>query len=100
MALQAEAAREEQEAIAALAMPLVLQSLDALDGPSLAESVRELLDSVESVVREYGSAAAGSALEWFRGMRLDAGVKGRVNVPAAPMAPESFLRSAVAVGGA
>ena len=100
MALQAEAAREEQEAIAALAMPLVLQSLDALDGPSLTESVRELLDSFEAVVREYGSAAAGSALEWFRGMRLDAGVKGRVNVPAAPAAPESFLRSAVAVGGA
>ena len=86
-----EAHQEGQEALAALALPL-LQKAWALFDPNLIEaSVERFRMAVQAVVEFYGRAAAAAALDHFKTSRAAAGIPGRAPSVPAPSIPEGFV---------
>lgn len=90
---QAEAARAEQESIAALAVPLAAQAWSSFDAADLS-TVPSFRDVVEAIVELYGRAASGAAAEWFKTLRAEK-VKGRIAVRAIPPTPPGFIDQTV-----
>jgi hypothetical protein len=90
---QAEAARAEQEAIAALAVPLAAQAWPSFDAADLS-TVPSFREVVEAIVELYGRAASGAAAEWFKTLRAEK-VKGRIAVRAIPSTPPGFIDQTV-----
>lgn len=87
-AASAEAHQASQEALAALAAPLLDRAWALLDLNNLEGTLPMFLDAVQAVVDHFGSAAAAVAIQHYKAVRSDSGVPGRVSVtPAAPTEP-------------
>lgn len=95
--LSPDAARDEQESLAGLAVPLAVTALDVLDPGDLPGTVPSLLDTIEALVTYYGQAASGAMSEWFKAIRSEK-VSGRITVPPAPLTQPGFIDSAVVDG--
>jgi hypothetical protein len=90
---QAESARQEQESIAALAVPLAARAWAAFDSADLS-TVPAFRDLVAAVVDMYGRAASGAAIDWFKTLRAEK-ISGRVTVKPIPPTPPGFVDQTV-----